>query len=258
MNAVIDAADADGGAQLGLTPEEARVMMADPHSPVGKEAQQGFGNSPCAGIGSHPVFDRLIGHPGFTPHVKEFVNGERTAMTGGGGVMQRWPGQASGIHHGGPRRWPINDPSQNDRHLFNFDEEEGTFLCRSVNIMVALNDCPERGGGTSIVVRALPSLCSPVRTFLSAVCLATRSPAATNPSSRTRSKKMKRATLKLFSTPKPTTRAATARASGKAASWMVSQERLRSHSRPAMCSSSSTASCQNHFPPADGIPTTEG
>ena len=171
MNAVIDAADADGGAQLGLTPEEARVMMADPHSPVGKEAQQGFGNSPCAGIGSHPVFDRLIGHPGFTPHVKNFVNGERTAMTGGGGVMQRWPGQASGIHHGGPRRWPINDPSQNDRHLFNFDEEEGTFLCRSVNIMVALNDCPEHGGGTSIVVRALPSLCSPVRTFLMQRCV---------------------------------------------------------------------------------------
>lgn len=153
MNAVIDAADADDGAQLGLTAEEAQVMMVDPHSPVGKEAQQGFGNSPCAGIGSHSVFDRLIGHPGFTPHVKDFVNGEQTAMTGGGGVMQRWPGQASGIHHGGPRRWPINDPSQNDRHLFTFDEEEGTFLCRSVNIMIALNDCHEHGGGTAIVVR---------------------------------------------------------------------------------------------------------
>ena len=86
MNAVIDAADADDGAQLGLTAEEAQVMMVDPHSPVGKEAQQGFGNSPCAGIGSHPVFDRLIGHPGFTPHVKDFVNGEQTAMTGGGGL----------------------------------------------------------------------------------------------------------------------------------------------------------------------------
>ena len=156
MNAVIDAVDTDGGAQLGLTPEEARVMMADPHSPVGKEAQQGFGNSPCGGIGSHPVFDRLIGHPGFTPHVKDFVNGEHTVMTGGGSVMQRWPGQASGIHHGGPRRWPINDPAQNDRHLFNFDEEKGTFLCRSVNIMIALNDCPEHGGGTAIVVRRPP------------------------------------------------------------------------------------------------------
>ena len=51
MNAVIDALDTDRGAQLGLTPEEARVMMADPHSPAGKEAQQGFGNSPCGGIG---------------------------------------------------------------------------------------------------------------------------------------------------------------------------------------------------------------
>jgi hypothetical protein len=157
LNAVVDAANVDGDTQLGLSPEEARAMMIDPHSPAGKEAQQGFGNSPCSvGIGSHPVFDRLIAHPGFIAHVKEFVNGEQTAMTGGGSVMQRWPGQASGIHHGGPRRWPIDEPAAatKDRHLFNWDDETGTFLCRAVNVMVALNDCPEHGGGTSIVVRA--------------------------------------------------------------------------------------------------------
>eukprot|EP01052_Picozoa_sp_SAG31_P004240 SAG31_NODE_174_length_21353_cov_23.387974_10_plen_316_part_00 len=209
MNAVIDAADVDSGARLGLTSEEARIMMADPHSPVGKEAQQGFGNSPCAGIGSHPVFDRLIGHPGFTPHVRAFVNGEATAMTGGGGVMHRWPGQvrgyflvfvqlfekygtlierytaliekvspckASGIHHGGPRRWPMRNstrngqPTQSDRHLFNWDEATGTFLCHSVNVMIALNDCPEHGGGTAIVVRThVIFLCAPAFAPSSAV-----------------------------------------------------------------------------------------
>ena len=96
MNEAVDATSADGDKQLGLTPEEARVMMSDPHSPVGKDNQQGFGNSPGGGLGSHPSFDALINHPGYISHVKEFVNGEQTAFTAGGSVMQRWPGQASG------------------------------------------------------------------------------------------------------------------------------------------------------------------
>ena len=65
INAVIDAANPDGNTQLGLPPDEARVMMADPHSPLGKDLQQGFGNSPAEGIGTHPCFDSLIAHPGF-------------------------------------------------------------------------------------------------------------------------------------------------------------------------------------------------
>ena len=52
MNEAVDATSADGDKQLGLTPEEARVMMSDPHSPAGKDNQQGFGNSPGGGLGA--------------------------------------------------------------------------------------------------------------------------------------------------------------------------------------------------------------
>jgi len=141
MNEAVDAASTDGDKQLGLTPEEARVMMSDPHSPTGKDAQQGFGNSPGGGLGSHPCFDALINHPGYISHVKDFVNGEQTAFTAGGSVMQRWPGQASGIHGGGDR---LPD-------WFSWDEERDSFLCRAVNVVVALNDCGEHGGNTAVV-----------------------------------------------------------------------------------------------------------
>jgi hypothetical protein len=143
-NAQIDAANPDGDTQLGLTAPEARAMMADPHSPVGKDVQQGFGNSPGSGLGwqepGNECFDTLIDHEGYISHVKEFVNGDLTTMTGGGSVMQRWPGQASGVHSGGLKS-----------DLFNYDDETDSFLCRAVNVMVALNDSPENGGNTSIV-----------------------------------------------------------------------------------------------------------
>jgi hypothetical protein len=258
INAVIDAANPDGDTQLGLTAGEARVMMADPHSPVGKDAQQGFGNSPCQGIGAHPCFDALIDHPGFIAHVKDFVNGDRTVMTGGGGVMQRWPGQASGIHHGGPRRWPVetnrndsNDQNKPERpnDLFTFDNETGTFLCRSVNIMIALNDCPEHGGGTAIVVRS----CCPKAALHSADRLLCamhltggldRSLVPTKATSRTLFKTMRRAIRKPSSTPINTIRGSMARRSARADTWMECRERSRLRWKPATFSYLSTRLCE--------------
>lgn len=222
MNAQIDATNPDGDLQLGLTPAEARAMMADPHSPVGKGVQQGFGNSPGSRIGSHPCFDSLIDHPGYIQHVKDFVNGELTAMTGGGAVMQRWPGQASGVHGGG----------QNGNALFNYNDEEGTFLCKAVNLMVALNDCPFNGGNTAIVVRSrsLLSSCAAVPNttvgrFLPAV--ACRSLGRISPTSGTPSKRTRPATPRTSGTATRTKNGATAEPSAREGTWTEYREQSR-------------------------------
>ena len=199
MNEAVDATSADGDKQLGLTPEEARVMMSDPHSPAGKDNQQGFGNSPGGGLGSHPCFDALINHPGYISHVKEFVNGEQTAFTAGGSVMQRWPGQASGIHGGGDR---LPD-------WFTWDEEQDSFLCRAVNVVVALNDCGVHGGNTCV------------------------DDAAISPTWPIRSKMTTKATRKSCGTATRTSRGGTASSCGKGAIWTACRAPSRSRWRPA-------------------------
>jgi len=140
LNEQVDAHNPKRGVVGGLEPEEAAALLEDPDDPAGKELQQGFGDGVNI-LGAHPCFDALINHPGYISHVKDFVNGEQTAFTAGGSVMQRWPGQASGIHGGGDR---LPD-------WFAWDEEQDSFLCRAVNVVVALNDCGEHGGNTAVV-----------------------------------------------------------------------------------------------------------
>ena len=110
MNAAIDRqAAAKATESEGLTVEEARRLMADPDSFDEQEraatALQGSATASGAeGLGSDPVFDSVIAHPGWITHIKDFVAQERTVFTNGGGIVLRWPGQASGVHGGGEER----------------------------------------------------------------------------------------------------------------------------------------------------------
>ena len=160
INAYVD--ERADGKDYGISAEEAQRMMADPHDPAGKDLQQGFGGGDGgrsagyrangANIGGDPIFDCLIDHPSWITHMREFVNGDDTVMTpGGGGVLHRWPGQASGAHGGGGVNRPGSAGFVWDQGE---DEETGRFRCQVVSVLLALNDCPEGGGNTFAVVRS--------------------------------------------------------------------------------------------------------
>ena len=169
-NKHVDDNDPEPGVALGISAEEAQAMMEDPHSPDLKDLQQGFGDGIPA-LGTHPCFDSLIDHPGWISHIKDFVNQDDTRMTGGGGVSCRWPGQASGIHGGGHNHnktfgWvdPPDDPDAEmeldpgrpggdqmvpkGRRGLDGDPGAGRFHCRTVSVLLALNDCGPGGGAT--------------------------------------------------------------------------------------------------------------
>ena len=181
-NAQVDANDPMPGVDLGISASEAKAMMEDPHSPELKDLQQGFGDGIPA-LGTHPCFDSLIDHPGWISHIRDFVNGMDTRMTGGGGVSCRWPGQASGIHGGGHNHnqtfgWIdaerdehtelVLDPGRPGGDQMVPKQNGGRFHCRTVSVLLALNDCPVGGGGTAVIpgsrasmhfFRLRPSLC---------------------------------------------------------------------------------------------------
>jgi hypothetical protein len=153
----------------GLTAVEAQRMMADPDSYDWQEsaatALKGFATASGAeGVGGDPAFDNLIAHPGWITHIKDFVAQERTVFTNGGGVVLRWPGQASGAHGGGEERhvghksgnhtW--HDPLDYDeagRYVSGYVEggAAGQFDGQLVSVLLALNDCPMGGGNTAVV-----------------------------------------------------------------------------------------------------------
>jgi hypothetical protein len=157
MNEATDRADAAHVAKPpALSAEEAEAMnMADPHSLVGKERQQGVACDAFEGIGLDPCFDCLIAHPGYIAHVRDFTNGDDTVLiNGGGSVVIRWPGQASGAHGtsdiwraGGEQRLP--EPNDG---VYTGNGGARTFYCQVVSILLALNDCPPGGGNTAVVV----------------------------------------------------------------------------------------------------------
>ena len=102
LNAQVDKLNPATGNAMGITAAEAKDMMRDPHNPAGKDVQQGFGTAAGGvGLGSHPCFDALIDHPGYIEHIKDFTDGEGTRLKSRFGVMERWPGQASGRHKSG-------------------------------------------------------------------------------------------------------------------------------------------------------------
>lgn len=148
LNAQVDRLNPATGKAMGLTAAEAQEMMRDPHAPAGKDAQQGFGTAAGgAGLGSHPCFDALIDHPGYIEHIKDFTDGDGTRLKSRFGVMERWPGQASGIHGG---RMAREEPAT----TFAWQDAEKQFHCQQVSVLLALNDCPLNGGNTSVVVSA--------------------------------------------------------------------------------------------------------
>ena len=121
-------------------------MMADPHDPELKDLQQGFGDGIPA-VGTHPCFDALIDHPSWVSHIRDFVSGDDTRMTaGGGGVTCRWPGQASGVHGGGQKSGP-----NGGGNAFGWLDEEARFDCKTVSVLLALNDVPAGGGATCAI-----------------------------------------------------------------------------------------------------------
>jgi hypothetical protein len=170
INAQVDALNPAAGKAMGLAAEEAQAMMNDPHNPAGKDMQQGFGTAAGGvGLGSHPCFDALIDHPGYIKHIKDFTDGEGTRLKSRFGVMERWPGQASGIHGGRmAREVPAN--------TFGWRDDDGEFHCQQVSVLLALNDCPEHGGNTSVVVSSTCKPTSPsllVLAILKHFCLPT-------------------------------------------------------------------------------------
>ena len=139
LNAQIDALNPAHGQAMGLTHAEAKCMMADPHSPAGKEVQQGFG-TPAGGVGlgSHPCFDVLIDHPSWIHHIKDFTDGAGTRLKSRFGVMERWPGQASGIHGGRM----VRAPEVNKTFQWREEEEGGAFHCQQVSVLLSLSAPP--------------------------------------------------------------------------------------------------------------------
>ena len=159
MNEAVDRADAAHVASPpALSPAEAEAMMSNPHALAGKERQQGVASDAKEGVGFDPCFDCLIAHPGYIAHVKDFTNGDGTVFSGGGGVVVRWPGQASGAHGTSDiwrahreRRLPERPGLGNDGVYAGEDGGPGRFYCQVVSILLALNDCPLGGGNTAIV-----------------------------------------------------------------------------------------------------------
>eukprot|EP01047_Picozoa_sp_COSAG01_P052321 COSAG01_NODE_5491_length_4227_cov_18.588178_4_plen_448_part_00 len=174
LNEQVDANDPRPGQSLGLTSSEARAMMQRPHHAELKDMQQGFGDGIPA-LGTHKCFDRLIDHPSWISHIRDFVAGDDTRMTGGGGVTCRWPGQASGIHGsiigaqnptfswvpaeegatagsgGGRGGGGAGRPSAGVSGAEPGVMRGGRFYCQTVSVLLALNDCPVGGGGTTVV-----------------------------------------------------------------------------------------------------------
>ena len=172
-NAQVDANDPMPGVDLGISASEAKAMMEDPDSPELKDLQQGFGDGIPA-LGTHPCFDSLIDHPGWISHIRDFVNGMDTRMTGGGGVSCRWPGQASGVHGGGHNHnqtfgWidpeagedteMVLDPGRPGGDQMVPKQNSGRFHCKTVSVLLALNDCPVGGGGTAVIPGSRAFLC---------------------------------------------------------------------------------------------------
>lgn len=169
MNAAVDRQE---GLKLtesqGLTAQQAQQMMADPDSyewqDLAAKTLHGvaFANG-AEGVGGDPAFDNLIAHPSWITHIKDFVAQERTVFTNGGGVVLRWPGQASGAHGGGEERhvghksgnrtW--DDPLEYDDsgHYVSGYEDGGAgqFDGQLVSVLLALNDSPIGGGNTAVV-----------------------------------------------------------------------------------------------------------
>ena len=172
-NAAIEVNDPAPSVALGITPEEACAMMVDPHNPALKDLQQGFGDGIPA-LGTDLCFDSLIDHPGWISHIRDFTDGKGTKMNGGGGVSCRWPGQASGVHGGGHNHnqtfgW-IDPPEDADAEMeldpgrpggdqmvpkgkkgLDGDPGAGSFHCKTVSVLLALNDCPIGGGATGAI-----------------------------------------------------------------------------------------------------------
>ena len=169
-------------------------MMADPDSFDEQEraavALQGSATASGAeGLGSDPVFDSVIAHPGWITHIKDFVAQERTVFTNGGGIVLRWPGeqglppaprarspcrdrvsppvpstgQASGMHGGGEERHVGHKAGNHTWHdPLEYDDEghyvsgyedggAGRFDGQLVSVLLALNDSPMGGGNTALV-----------------------------------------------------------------------------------------------------------
>ena len=87
------------------------------------------------------------GYKELKEHIKDFTNGDGTRLKSRFGVMERWPGQASGIHGG---RMAREEPAT----TFSWQDAEQQFHCQQVSVLLALNDCPLNGGNTSVVVSA--------------------------------------------------------------------------------------------------------
>ena len=169
MNAAVDRQEALKLTESqGLTAQEAQRMMSDPDSyewqDLAAKSLQGVAFASSAeGVGGDPAFDNRIAHPGWITHIKDFVAQERTVFTNGGGVVLRWPGQASGAHGGGEERhvghksgnrtW--DDPLQYDEagHYVSGYEDGGAgqFDGQLVSVLLALNDSPIGGGNTTVV-----------------------------------------------------------------------------------------------------------
>lgn len=93
-------------------------------------------------------FERLLDHPSWWDHVREFVGGQSNFDASHGPLFidenfasLRGPGEALGIHSGGHEAAKRN---QFRYHL-------GEFMCGQVNILLALTDIGPGDGGTMLI-----------------------------------------------------------------------------------------------------------
>ncbi|NBD38103.1 MAG: hypothetical protein GVY10_06005 [Verrucomicrobia bacterium] len=93
-------------------------------------------------------FERLLDHPSWWDHVREFVGGQSNFDAAHGPLFidenfasLRGPGEALGIHSGGHEGAKRN---QFRYHL-------GEFMCGQVNILLALTDIGPGDGGTMLI-----------------------------------------------------------------------------------------------------------
>ncbi len=93
-------------------------------------------------------FERLLDHPSWWDHVREFVGGQSSFDAQHGPLFidenfasLRGPGEALGIHSGG------HEASKRNQFRYHL----GEFMCGQVNILLALTDIGPGDGGTMLI-----------------------------------------------------------------------------------------------------------
>ena len=177
--------------------------------------QQGRYTSGGVGTLAHQPRRRAIGEQLLAPpHLLIALTDLDHSMEGCRGSKQQAKAKWSFDASSGKSLMPIR---------FNYDEDSGEFLCRAVNLMIALNDCPLHGGNTAIVVR-LPffsSCCAQSRIIFEHLCCC--SPGPIKAISAILPNMMSKATRRTCGTATPTTNDGTTRPYEKVGIWTAYQ-----------------------------------